>query len=110
MINSVVLVGRLTADVELKEVGEGKVVNFSVAVPRSYKKEDGTQDVDFISCSIWGGQAENMKEYCKKGDLVGIRGELMTSTYEKEGQKHYKTEVRVNKMSYLQSKKVEVEE
>ena len=111
MLNNVVLVGRLTADPEIKEVGkDGKVVNFSLAVQRSYKNLDGEYETDFINCNVWNQVAENMKEYVKKGDLIGVKGSLQSSTYEdKEGNKRYKTEVRAEKITFLSSKK-EVEE
>ena len=107
MLNNVVLVGRLTADPELKEVGkEGKVVNFTVAVPRSYKNGDGEYETDFIQCNVWNNIAENMSEYCHKGDLVGVKGTLQTSSFEdKDGNKRYKTDVRVDRITFLSSKK-----
>lgn len=107
MLNNVVLVGRLTSDPELKEVGkEGKVVNFTIAVQRSYKNADGEYEADFINCNVWNAIAENMKEYCHKGDLVGVKGILQSSSYEdKEGNKRYKTDVRVDKLTFLSSKK-----
>ena len=106
-MNKVLLVGRLTADPELKEVGkEGKVVNFTVAVGRSYKNADGEYDTDFINCNVWNQVAENMSEYCHKGDVVGVKGSLQTSSYDdKDGIKRYKTEVRADKITFLSSKK-----
>lgn len=112
MLNNVVLVGRLTADPELKEVGkDGKVVNFSLAVQRTYKNADGEYETDFIQCNVWNNIAENMKEYCKKGDLIGVKGALQSSSYEdKDGNKKYKTDVRVEKVTFLSSKKEENED
>ena len=112
MLNNVVLVGRLTADPEVKEVGkEGKVVNFTIAVQRTYKNSEGNYDADFIQCNAWNGIAENMSEYVKKGDLVGVKGILQTSTFEdKDGVKRYKTDVRVDKITFLSSKKEEVKD
>lgn len=112
MLNNVVLVGRLTADPELKEVGkDGKVVNFSLAVQRTYKNAEGEYETDFIQCNVWNNIAENMKEYCKKGDLIGVKGALQSSSYEdKDGNKKYKTDVRVEKVTFLSSKKEEVED
>lgn len=112
MLNNVVLVGRLTADPELKEVGkEGKVVNFSLAVQRTYKNAEGEYETDFIQCNVWNNIAENMKEYCKKGDLIGVKGALQSSSYEdKDGNKKYKTDVRVEKVTFLSSKKEENED
>ena len=107
MLNNVVLVGRLVADPELKEVGkEGKVVNFTVACPRSYKNADGEYDTDFIQCNVWNQVAENMSEYCHKGDIIGVKGSLQSSSYEdKEGNKRYKIDVRADKITFLSSKK-----
>lgn len=111
MINNVVLVGRLTADPELKEVGEGKVVNFTVACQRSYKNADGEYETDFIQCNVWNKVAENMKEYCHKGDVIVVKGSLQTASYEdKEGNKKYKTDVRVDKVTFLSSKKGDVKD
>lgn len=79
----------------------------TVAVPRSYKNVDGTYDTDFIRCTLWGGIAENTCEYCKKGDIVGVKGRIQTSSYETEdGNKKYAMEVVAEKISFLSSKKV----
>ena len=109
MLNNVVLVGRLVADPELKEVGkEGKVVNFTIAVARSYKNAEGEYDTDFIQCNVWNNIAENMNEYCHKGDLLGVKGQLQSSSYDdKDGNKRFKTDVRVDKLTFLSSKKEE---
>lgn len=109
-MNNVILIGRLTNDLEIKEVGESKVINFSLAVPRNYKNKDGEVETDFINCTVWNASAENMKEFCKKGDMLAVEGTLVTSTYEKDDVKHYKTEVRVDRIKFLQPKKVEVVE
>lgn len=110
MMNNVILIGRLTKDVEIKEVGENKVANFTLAVQRTYKNSDGEYEADFINCVAWNGVADNMSEFLKKGDLVGVKGSLITSTYEKDEVKHYKTEVRADKITFLTPKKVEVKE
>ena len=109
-MNNVVLIGRLTKDLVIKEVGESKVVNFTLAVPRNYKNKEGEVEADFINCSAWNVNASNMFEFCKKGDLLGVEGELHTSTYEKDEVTHYKTEVLANRIKFLQTKKVEVVE
>jgi len=74
MLNQTVIVGRLVKDPELNETESGKkVTNITLAVPRSYKNINGEYDTDFISCVLWQGVAANTTEYCKKGDLVGIK-------------------------------------
>ena len=77
MLNQVVLVGRIVSDlkIETNEQG-GEVANITIAVSRAYKNEDGEYDTDFVSCTIKGGIAKNAIEYCKKGDLVGVRGKI----------------------------------
>ena len=108
MLNQVVIAGRLTGDPVVEEVEGGKKVSsITVAVPRSYKNVDGTYDTDFIRCTLWGGIAENTAEYCKKGDIVGVKGRIQTSSYETEdGNKKYAMEVVAEKISFLSSKKV----
>ena len=108
MLNQVVIAGRLTGDPVVEEVEGGKKVSsITVAVPRSYKNVDGTYDIDFIRCTLWGGIAENTCEYCKKGDIVGVKGRIQTSSYETEdGNKKYAMEVVAEKISFLSSKKV----
>ena len=85
MLNQVVLVGRLTKDVETKELEDGKkVINVTLAIPRSYKNADGVYETDFVECALWNPIAETTSEYCKKGDIVGSKGRLQTDNYEKE--------------------------
>ena len=106
MLNQVVVVGRLVRDPELKETESGKkVTHVTLAVPRSYKNVNGEYDTDFVDCTLWTGIAESTSEYCKKGDLVGIKGRLETSSYEKEDQVKYVTSVVAEKVTFLTSKK-----
>lgn len=112
MLNQVVIAGRLTGDPVIEEVEGGKKVSsITVAVPRSYKNVDGTYDTDFIRCTLWGGIAENTCEYCKKGDIVGVKGRIQTSSYEtEEGDKKYAMEVVAEKISFLSSRKADENE
>ena len=108
MLNQVILVGRLTSDPEIKEVNEVRVSNITIAVPRSYKNKDGEYETDFINCTLWNSVAEHTAEYVKKGDLVGIKGQLQSEVYEdKEGNKRYTMKVNVEKVTFLSSKKAE---
>ena len=111
MLNQVVIAGRLTGDPVVEEKEEKKVSSITVAVPRSYKNVDGTYDTDFIRCTLWGGIAENTAEYCKKGDIVGVKGRIQTSSYETEdGNKKYAMEVVAEKISFLSSRKADENE
>lgn len=77
MLNQVVLVGRITQDLEIKELENGaKVCEITLAVPRSFKNVEGVYDTDFIPCTLLGLVAGNAAEYCRKGDLVGIKGRV----------------------------------
>lgn len=106
MINNVIILGRLTKDPELVETENGYKRTFIViAVPRQYKNPDGEYESDFIKCVLWNATAEHTCEYCKKGDLVGIRGKIETSNYEKEGNKISETVVVAERVSFLSSKK-----
>ena len=107
-MNSVMLVGRLAHDIEVKKLESGKeVTKVALAVNRSYKNIDGTYDTDFIRCTLWNAIAETTCEYCKKGDVVGVKGRLQTSSYEKDGEKVYSMDVIAEKVSFLSSKKAD---
>ena len=102
MLNNTVIVGRLVRDLEVKETENGnKVAQMTLAVPRSYKNMDGSYDTDYIPCVLWKGVAENTAEYCKKGDLVGIKGRIQTRSYEQQDELKYVTEVVAEKVTFL---------
>lgn len=108
MLNQVVLVGRLTTDPEAIEIEGGhKKSLFNVAVPRSYKNAKGEYETDFIRCVLWDAIATSTAEYCKKGDIVGIKGRIQVSQYEEDGKKKTLTEVVAEKVTFLSSKKQE---
>ena len=105
MLNQVIMVGRLTTNLELKEEGEKKTATLTLAIPRSFKNADGEYDIDFITCVLWDGIAENTAEYCKKGDIVGVKGRLQSNRYENEdGTINYKVEVVAERVTFLSSK------
>lgn len=110
MLNQIVLVGRLTDDPKLAETDTGKkktIINLAVARP--FKNSEGVYETDFIRCILWNGIADNAKEYTKKGDIVGIKGRLQTSTYEENGERKYMTEVIAERLSFITSYKKEEE-
>ena len=106
-MNQMIIVGRLTKDPELKELENGtKVSNITLAVPRSYKNAEGEYVTDFVDCVLWGGVASNTAEYCKKGDLVGIKGKVETNTYENaDGEKKKSTQIVAEKVTFLSTAK-----
>lgn len=103
MINRVVLTGRLTKDLELRQTQSGKsTVSFSLAVDRAFRK-DGQPEADFIQCVAWNRQAEAMAQYLHRGSLIGIDGRLQTRSYDnKQGQRVYVTEVMVDSFMFLE--------
>jgi len=77
MLNQIVLVGRITKTPEMMENQDGsKFAIINLAVPRTFKNENGEYETDFINCTLWTGIAENTCKYCKKGDVVGIKGRI----------------------------------
>lgn len=109
MYNSVYLIGRLTQDPETKETEAGKkVCNIRLAVQRGYKNSDGIYEADFINCTLWEGIAARTCEFCHKGDLIAVRGQIKTSSYKIDEEMKYKTEIVVEKIVFLNSKTEEV--
>lgn len=108
MLNQVVLAGRLVSDPEIFTTDNNKKKTLvTVAVPRSYKNTDGNYDTDFIRCVLWNGIAESTSEYCRKGDIVGVKGRLQTSSYDKDGETRYAMDVIAEKVSFLSTKKAD---
>lgn len=107
MINSIVLVGRLTKDPELRYTPSNQAVaTFSLAVNRNFKGQNGEREADFINCVIWRQQAENLASWAKKGALIGITGRIRTRNYEnQQGQRVYVTEVVAENFQLLESQK-----
>lgn len=106
MINNVVLVGRLTRDVDMRYTQSGVAVgSFSIAVERNFKNANGERETDFINCVIWRKAAENFARFTRKGSLVGVEGSIQTRNYENnQGQRVYVTEILVENFSLLESK------
>lgn len=109
MLNQIVLVGRLTADPEMTVTSTGKKITaVTIAVQRTFKNMDGLYDTDFIKCILWNNIAANTTEYCKKGDIVGIKGRIQSREYETDEEvKKHVTEVVAEKVTFLSSKRQE---
>lgn len=107
MINSIVLVGRTTKNIELKQNKNGtNYVQFTLAVNRPFKDEQGQQQADFIQCVAWNKTAETIAKYVPKGTMIGVEGRLQVRSYDNEaGVRQYISEVLVNKFTFLESKK-----
>ena len=108
MINHIILVGRTTKTIELKQNKNGtNYVQFTLAVNRPYKDEQA----DFINCVAWNKTAEIISNYVSKGTMIGIEGRLQVRNYENEaGVRQYISEVLVNRFTFLESKKSQTTE
>ena len=106
MLNSVALVGRLTADPELRTTTSGKsVTSFTLAVNRNYVAKGKERECDFIDCVAWAGTAEFVVRYFKRGSTLGIGGNLRTRMYEdKQGNKRKAVEVEVREACFVTGK------
>jgi len=105
MLNQTVIVGRLVEDPKVQETESGKkVTNLTIAVPRSFKNAEGEYETDFVDCTLWNGVAENTAEYCRKGDMLGIKGRIETDLYEKDGKTQKSTKLVAEKVTFLTSK------
>jgi single-strand DNA-binding protein len=86
MVNITVLQGRLTADPEIRTVGENKACDFTVAWSNRYKNKEKKC---FLKCTVWNGTAEFMKKYFHKGQEITVSGQLVQNEWEDEKGKHY---------------------
>lgn len=110
-MNNYMAVGRIVRDPELVETDSGKkYCNITLAIPRSYKNAEGIYETDFIDCKLWSSIAETTAEYCKKGDTVGVKGRIETSTYEVDGENKKSFQIVADKVSFLSSAKVHEKE
>lgn len=103
-MNYVTLTGRIATDLEIKEIGETKIINFNIAVKRNFKNSNDEYETDFIRCVVFNKTAERLNEYTKKGDIIGVNGRLQVSTFEKNEEKRTSYEVVVNDLYFLTSK------
>lgn len=111
MLNKIIIIGRLTRDVELRHTDLGKAVaNFTVAVDRPFKNRQGERDTDFIRIVAWDKLAELCSQYIGKGRLVAVDGRLQIRSYEgDDGQRRYITEVVAKDVVFLDKPKEEAE-
>lgn len=106
MINNVVLMGRLTADPELKTTPNGtSVTSFSIAVERNYAPKGQERETDFINVVAWRHTAEFVTRYFRKGSMIAVEGSIQTRKYQdKNGNNRVAVEVVANQVSFCGSK------
>lgn len=107
-VNKVILMGLLGGDPERKEVGDAVVVNFRLATNESWVDRDGKKQerTEWHSCQCWGKRGEALAKFFGKGDGIHVEGKLQTRSWDdKEGNKRFKTEVRVLEWQFLPGSK-----
>lgn len=106
MLNKAILVGRLTADPELRQTPSGvSACSFSIAVNRPYTGKGGERQTDFINIVAWRSTAEFVARYFRKGNSIGIDGSIQTRSYtDKQGNKRTAFEVVADHVSFVEGK------
>ena len=105
-MNKIILIGRLTKEVDLRYTSSGKAVgSFCLAVQRPFKNQQGEYEADFINCVVWDKAAETIANYVRKGHRFAVEGRLQIRNYEKDGQRVFVSEVVVENFTFLESKK-----
>lgn len=108
-MNKIVLLGRLTRDIELRQAGKTSVANFSLAVNRTFKR-DGEPDADFFNCVAFGKRAETLAQYVHKGNQLAIEGHVQMGQYTNKDGVNVKTfDVMVDGLDFIGGKSENVE-
>lgn len=109
MLNQITIMGRLTRDPEYRETLTGNipVANFSLAVERDVKGQDGSKQTDYIDVVAWRGTAQFVQKYFQKGQMAIVTGRLQVNTYEVDGQKRRSASVAASSVYFGESKKTD---
>ena len=102
-INKAFIYGNLTRDPELRAMPSGlNVANFSIATNRTFKDRDGKkqEQTDFHNIVVFGRQADTVAQYLKKGSAAFVEGHIQTRSWEKDGQKMYRTEIVADRVQF----------
>ncbi len=108
MLNKVILIGRLTADPELRYIPSSgtPVANFALAVDRPFTNQQGERETDFINITVWRKQAENCANYLGKGSMAAVEGRLQIRKYDdREGIRRIAAEVVADNVRFLDTRK-----
>jgi len=108
-MNKVILTGRFTRNPERRLTQSGiEISNFSLACNGDFVDKDGNREVEFVNCVSFQKRAEVINKYCEKGDLIGVQGRIKNESYtDQSGNKRYSTNVIVEQVEFLSSKKKE---
>lgn len=109
MLNNLILVGRLTREIQIYQTANGrKLGTICLAIPRSFKNVEGMYETDFIHCILWEEKAKLAADYCHKGDIVGVRGRLQSRVITTSEGKRHILEVVAERLTFLSSTKPEM--
>jgi len=110
-VNKVILLGRVGKQPEIKQVGDNKVANFSLATSEKFKDKNGNKvdQTEWHNVVFWGKQAELIEQYVNKGDELYIEGSIKTETYEKDGEKRYAVKIKGSAITFVSRAKKEGE-
>lgn len=108
-MNRIILIGNLTKDPELSETSSGiSVCKFPLAVRRARANAEGEHETDFFSCTAWRGLAETIERYVRKGDKLGVVGEVQFREYtDNQGVKKMSTNVIVQEIDFCVGKRTQ---
>ena len=110
-MNQLFLVGRLTKDPEILKNGGLTQCRVTLAVKRQFKNPNGVYDTDFITCTVWNVIAQRVSEYCKKGDLISLKGRIQNNNYLGKDEKMvYTYEIIAEQVSFMQKENNEKKE
>lgn len=105
MLNSAIIMGRLTVDPELRTTSSNiSFVRFSVAVDRAYQKQGTERQTDFINVVAWRQTADFVSRYFRKGQMIAVQGSIQTGSYEKDGVRRQTFEIVADNVSFCGSK------
>ena len=107
MLNKFMVAGRLTADPEIKTVGDNRLCKFTIACERPKRKGEEKAQTDFFDCTAWNRNADVVVDWFGKGDMVTLVGAVHINRYEKDGQKRSAIEVKVEEIHFNGGKKRE---
>ncbi|MCX6222456.1 MAG: single-stranded DNA-binding protein [Bacteroidia bacterium] len=109
MINKCCFIGNVGSDPEIRQAGDAKVANFKIACSENWKDKAGEKQTstEWIPIVAWRQLADITEKYVTKGQQVYVEGKMKTRTYEKDGVKHYATEVHIDTLKMLGQKKTE---
>ena len=105
MLNQSIFVGRLTRDIEIQYTKKSQkpVAEFNIAVQRDFTNSKGEREADFPRFLVWEKTAQNLANFTHKGSLILVRSHTTTSSYERDGQKIYRTDNVVDYFNFLES-------